>query len=84
MEEIVLDNYYANEQEEYDVMFESQSLTERQERDRRLTECDWVVVKAQEEGTHVPAEWVTYRQALRDITSDSGFPFSHTWPAKPE
>jgi len=28
--------------------------------------------------------WTTYRQALRDIPSQAGFPFSVTWPTKPE
>jgi hypothetical protein len=25
-----------------------------------------------------------YRQALRDITSQEGFPYDVTWPTKPE
>ena len=33
-----------------------------------LRESDWVVTKALEKGESVPEEWVTYRQALRDIT----------------
>ncbi len=28
--------------------------------------------------------WITYRQALRDITSQPGFPTSVTWPIKPD
>ena len=28
-------------------------------------------------------EWQTYRQSLRDVTSQSN-PFEVTWPAKPE
>ena len=27
--------------------------------------------------------WATYRQALRDITKQSGFPTNITWPTKP-
>ena len=30
------------------------------------------------------AEMATYRQALRDITSQDGFPDNITWPTKPE
>jgi len=30
------------------------------------------------------AEMATYRQALRDITAQEGFPHSVVWPAKPE
>ena len=28
-------------------------------------------------------DWTTYRQALRDIPAQSGFPASVTWPTKP-
>ena len=28
-------------------------------------------------------EWVDYRQALRDITTQDGFPYSVSWPSKP-
>ena len=28
-------------------------------------------------------EWIAYRQALRDVTSQSGFPTSVSWPSKP-
>ena len=30
------------------------------------------------------AEWAAYRQALRDITDQAGFPTDITWPTKPE
>ena len=55
----------------------------RRKRDRDLQECDWVVVKHTEANTTPPTEWVTYRQALRDITAQVGFPYSVTWPTKP-
>ena len=55
----------------------------RRKRDRDLQECDWVVIKNTETGTALPTEWVTYRQALRDITAQEGFPYSVTWPTKP-
>jgi hypothetical protein len=29
------------------------------------------------------AEWASYRRALLDITAQSGFPHSVTWPTKP-
>lgn len=28
--------------------------------------------------------WATYRQALRDITTQEGYPFNVIWPTKPE
>ena len=46
----------------------------RAERDKRLAACDWVVTKALESGGSVPSAWVTYRTALRDITTHSNWP----------
>jgi hypothetical protein len=56
----------------------------RTERDRRLSECDWVVTKAQETGQPVPKPWRDYRQALRDVSKQPGFPTAVVWPIKPE
>ena len=60
-------------------------LKNRTERDRRLAACDWVAIKALEAGTSVPSAWVTYRTALRDITSHSDWPDldAGDWPTKP-
>lgn len=52
-------------------------------RDVLLASSDWIVVKAYESGTPVPDAWVSYRQALRDITEQAGFPYEVTWPTKP-
>ena len=57
---------------------------QRAARDAALTDSDWVVVKHLEAGTAVPSAWADYRQALRDLPAQAGFPFSVTWPAKPE
>ena len=43
----------------------------RVERDKKLTNSDWVVTKATEEGTSVSSEWKTYRQALRDLPASA-------------
>jgi len=58
----------------------------RRERDTLLVDSDWRVIKAQETGTAMSAEWSTYRQALRDITSHANFPWldDADWPVKPE
>ena len=54
----------------------------RSERDRRLNETDWVSIRAADTAAPMSAEWSAYRQALRDITTQSD-PFSITWPIKP-
>ena len=56
----------------------------RAKRDRLLTESDWVTIRAMDTGNPVPTEWQTYRQALRDITEQTGFPENIEWPEKPE
>ena len=36
-----------------------------------------------EKGTNIPVEWAEYRQALRDVPEQEGFPFNVTWPQEP-
>ena len=58
----------------------------RAERNRLLSETDWVVIKARENGGQVPAAWKTYRVALRDIPSEQSDATKYleiTWPTKP-
>ena len=55
----------------------------RKERDEKLAATDWRVIKAYETGSNIPAEWELYRQALRDITTQEGFPHTVTWPEEP-
>ena len=52
----------------------------RNQRNRLLSETDWMALS---DNTMTP-EWASYRQALRDITEQTGFPFSVIWPTKPE
>lgn len=54
----------------------------RKERNFRLAETDWVVVKSIETDTPVPAAWLTYRQALRDLTNNPDFDGTN-YPEKP-
>ena len=52
----------------------------RVQRDRLLLECDWTQL-ADVNLTNIN-EWKTYRQALRDITTQSD-PKNVVWPTKP-
>ena len=52
----------------------------RQERNTLLSDCDWTQVS---DAPVNQAAWQTYRQALRDITAQEGFPYSVIWPTKP-
>lgn len=61
------------------------ALDNRNLRDQMMTASDWVVTKAMEAEEAVPSAWVTYRQALRDITSHSNWPLLEEadWPVAP-
>jgi hypothetical protein len=54
----------------------------RAERDLLLDKCDWWVTKAIEKNATISAEQQAYREALRDITTQSD-PFNIVWPALP-
>lgn len=52
----------------------------RAERNRRLVDCDWTQLP-DAPVDHI--EWATYRQALRDVSSQPGFPWNVEWPPIP-
>jgi hypothetical protein len=56
----------------------------REERNKRLAKCDWVVIRATSTDTPVPEEWKTYMQALRDLPSTTEDPANPVWPVPPE
>lgn len=51
----------------------------RAERDRKLAETDWMALS----DVTMSPEMADYRQALRDITDQVGFPHTVEWPVKP-
>ena len=53
----------------------------RQERNTKLAATDWT--QTADVPQAVKDSYVTYRQALRDVTAQSGFPFTITWPVAP-
>ena len=63
---------------------ERASESARNQRDRLLTDSDWVTIRATDTGNPVPTEWQTYRQALRDIPEQTGFPEEIEWPQEPQ
>ena len=50
----------------------------RAERDTLLSESDIYAL-----ADRITDEWKTYRQALRDLPNQAGFPDDITWPNKP-
>lgn len=55
----------------------------RLERDRLLASTDWRLLRAAETGVPVEPEWLAYRQALRDVTTQV-YALSIQWPARPD
>jgi len=57
-----------------------QAKTIREQRGEKLSASDWTQV------ADAPVDkvvWATYRQALRDVTTQTGFPWTITWPDAP-
>ena len=61
----------------------SEEEKDRSQRNMLLEQTDWIVVKYLDIGEPVPQEWSDYRQALRDITEQDGFPGNVDWPEEP-
>ena len=62
----------------------AQAKSVRNQRDQLLKDTDWRVIKALESNIPQDFDWAAYRQALRDIPSQAGFPWEVQWPTKPE
>ena len=57
-----------------------QAKSIRSTRTEKLKDCDWTQLA---DSTADKAAWATYRQALRDITAQAGFPWTIDWPDTP-
>ena len=74
----------ASQEEAYTARKDAEAATAaRAERDKLIASCDWMAIKAFEGGTTVSTEWATYRQALRDVPLQAGFPWTVEWPTQP-
>jgi hypothetical protein len=49
-------------------------------RTQLLKDCDWTQIA---DSTADKTAWATYRQALRDVPTQAGFPWEITWPTQP-
>ena len=61
---------------------ESQWSKIRSQRDTLLAACDWTQLPDVPLDTEQKQAWVTYRQALRDVTSQAD-PYNIEWPVAP-
>lgn len=71
----------AKDQAQIDNENAQQEASIRADRDKRLADTDWTQV------TDAPVDsavWSVYRQSLRDIPLQEGFPWNVVWPEIPE
>jgi len=67
--------------EEIEQRTEAQADSVRAERNAKLSASDWTQV------ADAPVDkqaWADYRQALREVPDQAGFPWSVEWPEQPE
>ena len=71
----------AEQETAYKAMKDTeQAKSVRQTRNSKLAETDW---RYRRDQTTTP-EWDAYCQALRDIPTHAGFPWTIVWPTQPE
>ena len=71
----------AEQEAEYKAMKDAeQAKSVRASRTEKLKDSDWTQVA---DAPVDKAAWATYRQALRDVTQQSGFPWTIDWPETP-
>jgi hypothetical protein len=76
----VLDEAEVAQEQQAEV--DAQAHRVRVDRTLRLQASDWT--QGKDIPDEVSAAWATYRQALRDVPSQAGFPWAVEWPAQPE
>ena len=71
----------AEQEAEYKAQKDAeQAKNVRQTRNDKLKECDWTQLA---DSTADKQAWATYRQALRDVPNQAGFPWTVDWPETP-
>jgi hypothetical protein len=59
----------------------AQASAVRSERNAKLAASDWTQLA---DTTADKTAWAAYRQDLRDVTAQAGFPWTINWPTQPE
>ena len=70
-----------SERDEWEAGADDRAAAEiRTKRDAKLTQSDWTQVA---DAPVDQAAWASYRQELRDVPAQAGFPNEVTWPITP-
>lgn len=85
-----LTGYWVQEWEIVDQTADEMIATDNKQKDKirvqrtaKLMQCDWTDLPNTPLSTEKKTEWINYRQSLRDITSQQGFPWDVAWPTIP-
>lgn len=74
-------NLIAASQQEMDARTANEAIAVRRQRTKLLYECDWTQLA---DASADKTAWAAYRQQLRDISQQTGFPWSVVWPMPPQ
>jgi len=69
--------------EEIAERLEQKSAEVRQQRNQLLTESDWTQLADSPLDADTKSAWAFYRETLRKVPEQSGFPWNIVWPTKP-
>jgi len=82
MKKLVDGKYISLTQQQIKLIYAEEDLLlpylVRSQRDNLLAQSDVHAL-----ADRITPEWASYRQALRDITEQAGFPNNITWPVRP-
>lgn len=79
------DGYVFNyQQKQWAKSFELFEYDIKKKRNELLNQSDWTQIPNNPLTLAKQEEWAVYRQQLRDITQQSGYPFNVIWPTQPE
>lgn len=71
-------------EEQIKIDTENAKISIRGSRDLLLSRCDWTHVTDCSLSNEKKTEWATYRQALRDVPAQEGYPWNINWPVSPK
>lgn len=69
--------------EEQVELFNAQAASVRAERNQRLAECDWTQLADSPLDADAKLAWQLYRETLRMVPEQAGFPWNVEWPPVP-
>lgn len=76
--------YFDYDTKQWVLDYPAQEDAVKKQRDHLLYQSDWTQIPNNPLTSEKQQQWAVYRQQLRDITSQSGYPFNVVWPVQPE